>query len=184
MQIYSVHVLFGGVKISAMSKKTIQTGITGEFLAAAELTIRGYAAALTLKNSPNIDILVSDGFSVKAIQVKTVNGPKADWPCPLPKAVSKDLVYILVNLKPKDSDTPDFYIVPSAIVKKVVNKIDAEYAKKYFARHGKISEGKGVYHFKDEEGLYKNKWKNLGLKTIKPEKQTNKPKPAGKRKGE
>jgi Holliday junction resolvase-like predicted endonuclease len=54
------------------------SGIAGEYYVAAELSRRGYLAAITLRNSEGIDILVSniDGNKLFSIQVKTTQNKK------------------------------------------------------------------------------------------------------------
>jgi Holliday junction resolvase-like predicted endonuclease len=51
----------------------IQTGVSGEYFAAAELSRRGFLCSVTLKNTRGIDILVSNQQSSKlvGVQVKT-----------------------------------------------------------------------------------------------------------------
>jgi len=147
-----------------MSRKNNQTGNRGEFLVAAKLSEIGYSAALTLKNTPGIDILVSNGLYAKAIQVKTCNGPKPGWPCPILKKTSKDLVFIFVNLNTKKSNIPDFYIVPSSDVRKIVKAADDEYIREHPNNSGKKGVCKFIFKTEEKEKLFKNKWNNLGLK--------------------
>jgi Holliday junction resolvase-like predicted endonuclease len=49
------------------------TGVAGEYFVAAELSRRGWVATLTLKNTPNIDVIATtpDGSRTVKIQVKT-----------------------------------------------------------------------------------------------------------------
>jgi len=58
-----------------MSKKLESTlvGVAGEYLVAGELSLRGYIASITLRNSRGIDIIASnsDGSKSVSIQVKT-----------------------------------------------------------------------------------------------------------------
>lgn len=55
-------------------------GIAGEYYVAAELSRRGYLAAITLRNSDGVDILVSniDGDKLFSIQVKSTQN-KRKW---------------------------------------------------------------------------------------------------------
>jgi hypothetical protein len=143
-----------------MTKDRQLIGITGEFLAASKLTELGYTVGMTRKNTPGIDILVSDGEKAKIVQVKTTKGPNAAWVCPSPKTVSKDKVYIFINLNPKDSASPDFHIVPAADVRKGVEAV----AKQFVIDHPKADTSKeGVPKFMDPSGKYKDKWELLGL---------------------
>ena len=58
-----------------MDKKisSILTGVAGEYFVAAELSLRGYVASITLRNTKGIDIVVSneEGNKTVNIQVKT-----------------------------------------------------------------------------------------------------------------
>lgn len=48
-------------------------GVAGEYFVAAELSRRGWIAVLTLKNTPNIDLIATtlDGKRTVNVQVKT-----------------------------------------------------------------------------------------------------------------
>lgn len=93
------------------------TGSAGEYFVAGEIAKRGAIATLTIKNTPNIDILGSSTHSNKfaKIQVKTrsINN-KQGWI--LTKKVEKklgieNLFYVFVNLK-KENEANDYYIIP------------------------------------------------------------------------
>ena len=51
-------------------------GVAGEYLVAGELSLRGYIAAVSLRNSRGVDIVASrtDGFDPSTIQAKTSSG--------------------------------------------------------------------------------------------------------------
>jgi hypothetical protein len=57
---------------------TVFSGIAGEYFVAAELSRRGYIAAVTLRNTPDVDILASNGEKTINIQVKTRRTDKGD----------------------------------------------------------------------------------------------------------
>ncbi len=90
------------------------SGITGEYYVAAELSRRGYIAAITLRNTDNIDILTSSlsGEKVFSIQVKTTQN-KRKWP--LGKKVEKDKTpnkfYIFVSISEDITIFPKYFIV-------------------------------------------------------------------------
>lgn len=92
------------------------TGIAGEYYAAAELSIRGYMAAVTLRNNESIDILAYRQSDSKqfAIQVKTVQHGIPKWPLNKKAEIdfkdNKFYIFVLLN---SDLKRPDFYIVPS-----------------------------------------------------------------------
>jgi len=147
----------------AKANKSIM-GTTGEFYVAGQLSEFGLITCLTNKNAPGIDLLVSDGVSTKMIQVKTTTG-SADWIISKMKP-NPNLVYILVILNPsKDREKPVFHIVPSKKVHEQVEKAGQAYLKKREEQGNPVTVfGKGVDHFKDKEGKYRDKWKYLGFK--------------------
>ena len=56
-------------------------GVAGEYDVATGLTLRGYIAAITLRNSRGVEIVASlpDGSKSISIQVKTSNGNQRKW---------------------------------------------------------------------------------------------------------
>jgi hypothetical protein len=102
-----------------MSKlSTIQTGVSGEYFVAAELSRRGYVASLTLRNTRGIDILASNRDATKSvgIQVKTCHGTRADWMLnkKAEAALAENLFYVFVCLP--EAGLPLFYVVPRNVV--------------------------------------------------------------------
>ena len=58
------------------------TGVAGEYFIAAELSRRGWITTMTLKNTPNIDVIATtpDGLRTLNIQVKTRStGNRQGW---------------------------------------------------------------------------------------------------------
>ena len=126
-------------------------GQAGQFHVAYCLSVRGYHAAITLGNAPNVDILLSasDGSNLLSLQVKT-----STW-AHCPKRYGFELCqwdvgesavghsnanfwYAFVDLQEKTVDgytswNPRVYIVPSTWVASMVT---ANYSRKiYFLRH-------------------------------------------------
>ena len=56
-------------------------GVSGEYFVAAELSIRGYLASVTLRNSRGIDIIASNSNASRSvsIQVKTSKKGSPRW---------------------------------------------------------------------------------------------------------
>jgi len=78
-------------------------GVAGEYYVAAELSQRGLVAAITMRNTRGIDILVSssDGSRQVTIQCKTSREPRKDW---ILSEKSEDVVsdshfYVFVDLQ-------------------------------------------------------------------------------------
>jgi uncharacterized membrane protein len=90
------------------------SGIAGEYYVAAELSRRGYLAAITLRNSDGVDILASNsnGERTFSIQVKTTQN-KRKWI--LTKKVENDKTgnkfYVFVNIPNELNSLPEYYIV-------------------------------------------------------------------------
>lgn len=93
------------------------TGVSGEYFVAAELSRRGWIATITLKNTPNIDIVATtpDGSRNVNIQVKTRSiGNRQGWI--LNKGIeeiapSNNFFIAFVDLVSIDSK-PDYFIIP------------------------------------------------------------------------
>jgi hypothetical protein len=139
-------------------------GVSGEYFVAAELSQRGYVATLTLKNTPKIDILVTNLESGKYanIQVKTMASTnKTGWRLgKKDEEISKikNHYYVLVRLKELE-EKPDYYIVPQKEVAKFIQNDH----KGFLDRGGKdndIRVIKPVYEFCKK---YKDSWEILGL---------------------
>ena len=96
-----------------------QNGMQGVFLAAAELTYRGFVVSLTARNAFGADLLVADNQCQHAwsVQVKTNQDTSSNfW---LLNAHSENLksdshVYIFVALR--GNQRPKFLVVPSRVV--------------------------------------------------------------------
>lgn len=65
----------------AISLENTLVGVAGEYLVAGELSLRGYLASITLRNSRGIDIIASNADASKkvSIQVKTNSNGNPSW---------------------------------------------------------------------------------------------------------
>lgn len=97
------------------------SGITGEYYVAAELSRRGYLAAITLRNSDGVDMLVSNiqGDKLFSIQVKTTQN-KRKWV--LTKKVeteySEKKYFVFVSIPPDINIMPEFIVIQSEVLAK------------------------------------------------------------------
>jgi hypothetical protein len=142
----------------------IQTGITGEYLVAAELSRRGYVATLTLRNTRGIDILASNSDATRSvgIQVKTAQGAKPDWMMnkKAEADLAENLFYIFVCLTPEGSAT--FYVVPRKVVAEYVRESHAGWLETP-GRQGRPHKDTDMRRYKDPAHEYKDRWDLLGL---------------------
>lgn len=143
---------------------TIQVGIAGEYLVAAELSRRGYVASLTLRNTRGIDILASNKDATKSvgIQVKTSQRSTPDWV--MSKKAEQDLAenlfYVFVTLPP---GTPaSFHIVPRKVVGQYVRDSHREWLATP-GKQGQAHRDSDVRVFSDRANKYKDRWDLLGL---------------------
>ena len=102
-----------------MASKSQMTGMLGVYLAAAELTKRGFIVSPTSRSAAGADLLLTDSDCQKAfsIQVKSdqtksgffLVGKKCKT------AVSRSHVYVFVKLRSskKTGDSVRYYVVPS-----------------------------------------------------------------------
>lgn len=94
-------------------------GVAGEYFAAAEISRRGYLAAITLRNSDGVDILVSniEGDKLFSIQVKTTQNKKK-WI--LNKKVENEKYenkyFAFVNMPENLNMQPEYFIIKSNIL--------------------------------------------------------------------
>lgn len=149
-----------------MTKKlsTIQTGVSGEYFVAAELSRRGSVASLALRNTRGIDILASNRDATKSvgIQVKTCQGTRADWMMnkKAEADLAENLFYVFVCLPP--SDPPLFYVVPRSAVAEYVHNSHREWLATP-GREGHQHVDTDMRRFKDPAGQYRDRWELLGL---------------------
>jgi predicted neuraminidase len=86
------------------------TGAAGEYFVAAELSLRGWIATLTLKNTPGIDILAVRNRRSITLQVKTRSpNNKTGWRLSRRDEIPNADWVVLVDLTP---ETPDYWIIP------------------------------------------------------------------------
>lgn len=102
-------------------------GSASQFFVAGELCRRGYVAVVTMGNTPNTDILVSnsDGTNFVHVQVKTYIpgrktvsvGKKAE------RFYGERFVWILAGIPPVGSDRDfEYFVIPSSEVSKNVSQ--------------------------------------------------------------
>ena len=135
-------------------------GVAGEYFVAGELTIRGFLASITLRNSRGIDIIASnaDGSNSVSIQVKTNSDGKNKWILDKKSEeyYSDNHYYVFVALQGL-GQRPSFYIVPSKVVAEYTSTSHSEWLK------GRKSDGSkrkdsNIRNFRDLDGSYLEAW--------------------------
>jgi hypothetical protein len=140
-------------------------GVAGEYFVAAELSLRGHVASITLRNSRGMDILASsaDGARRVSIQVKTSKGGRAIWIVnkKAESFVANDHFYVFVALH-KAGERPSFHIVPSKVVANYTSTSHAKWLSGQ-KRDGSARKDSSMRVFRDHEGKYKEAWSTLRL---------------------
>lgn len=91
------------------------TGAAGEFHVAAELSRRGWLATVTIKNSPDTDVLAQDPETERLIAVQTKTASPGSWFRLKDKneapSARDGLWFVLVALR-GEAERPAFYVIP------------------------------------------------------------------------
>jgi hypothetical protein len=143
----------------------VLAGVSGEYLVAAELSMRGYIASITLRNTKGVDILCSnsDASKIVSIQVKTNSSSARNWM--LNKKAedyfADNLFYVFVNLN-NNQKHPDFFVVPSKVVAKYVTDGHANWLK-IPGKKGQKHNDNQIRKFNDSKEKYLDRWDLLNL---------------------
>lgn len=150
-----------------IKRSGILTGTAGVYFVASQLAAKGFHAAPTFGNAPNIDILVGlpDGAATLSLQVKTsMHATRArgkgeqrrwhhyEWDLGTKSAGLNQpgLFFAFVNLKGMDKEMPDVFIVPSEV-------IHDRFEKQIEAKQSRIRWHPGI----ETAEPYKNNWEIL-----------------------
>ena len=138
--------------------------VAGEYHVCAELSRRGFLAALTLKNAEGTDILASRPNSGRAIsiQVKTTQGGTPSWMLneKCERNMASEFFFVLVRLK-GESERPDFHVVPSEVVAKTISKGHRKWLTGT-KRDGSPRKDTSMRRFDDFGNQYIENWSALG----------------------
>ena len=144
---------------------SILVGVAGEYLVAAELSLRRNIATMTLRNSRGIDIIASnlDASKTVSIQVKTNKNGRPSWILNKKSETffSDNHFYVFVALCPLGSRR-DFHIVPSNKVAEYISRTHSEWLQGT-KKDGSVRKDSNMRKFNDDEGKYKGRWEFLGL---------------------
>lgn len=135
-------------------------GVAGEYLVAGELSLRGFIASISLRNTRGIDIMVSsaEGDHQVTVQVKTNSDGGTSW------ILGKKAegfhhpahFYVFVGLA-NLGERPRFHVVPSEVVAEFVTRTHREWlsgAKK----NGEPRKDTNMRKFDDHEDTYRDRW--------------------------
>jgi hypothetical protein len=159
--------------------------LAGEFAVASELNRRRVLASVTYGASKSADIFAMDENMSRLVRIEVKATDKNRWPVGHravdPNAISKDVVWLLVNFpKPLDGSrhseqargacAPRFYVLGSRELSELVSKRTAEYVERYQKRYGKKPDlDKGVPNITAKEiGDYEGRWETITKRLIPP----------------
>ena len=140
-------------------------GVAGEYFVAAELSVRGYLASVTLRNSRGIDIIASNSDASRSVSIQVKTSKKGTPRWILTKKADSffaDNHYYVFVVLHAVGQHPDFYVVPSKIVAESTSTSHREWleGKK---KDGSSRKDSSMRVFEDKEGKYKEAWSLLGL---------------------
>jgi hypothetical protein len=140
-------------------------GVAGEYLVAGELTLRGFIASISLRNSRGIDIIASSGDGARAvsIQVKTNSDGNPKWILNKKSETfyAENHYYIFVALQGIGS-RPKFYIVPSIVVAESIQTSHALWLRGT-KRDGSSRKDSSIRVFGDAGNKYLEAWDLIRL---------------------
>ena len=140
-------------------------GVAGEYLVAGELTLRGYLASITLRNSRGIDIISSNAYGTKSvtIQVKTNSSGTPKWILTKKSEefYSDNHFYVFVAIG-ELGERPTFHIVPSIIVANTIKEGHREWLNGR-KKNGTKRKDSTIRNFYDLDNTYLEQWDILNL---------------------
>jgi len=135
-------------------------GVAGEYFVAGELSVRGFTAAITLRNSRGIDIIAThpDGRGSVSIQVKTSSGKGAKWILGERDEVARGAGHVFVFVRLRGQGVrPAFHVVPSSEVANFIETSHREWLKGT-RRDGKPRKDSAMRQFCDPDNRYLETW--------------------------
>lgn len=157
---------------SSSSDNKIAQGNAAQLLVASELNRRGWSAAVTLGNTPHVDVLCSnqDATSFAFLQVKSFHiknkacavGVKAE------NTYGKNFFWVIVGLSDDVKQKDTFYIVPADDMSKNVRALHKKWLNtpgKKGRQHKdnsirKVHEGKSEFEY--DISRWKDRWDLIG----------------------
>ena len=135
-------------------------GVAGEYFVAGELTLRGYLASITLRNTRGIDVVVSnqDATHSASVQVKTNSSGQPKWILSkkAESLYSDNHYYVFVALQAV-GERPAYYVVPSQVVAEYVSTSHREWLQGT-KPDGTARKDSSIRAFRDERGEYLERW--------------------------
>ncbi|MDX8128195.1 hypothetical protein QLH52_12940 [Methylomonas sp. OY6] len=123
-----------------LHKHTI--GLAGEFLVAGELLRRGIMAAVTYGNAKKADVIGINGTTAVSLEVKSTAQSK--WVLGSELPADNSSIWILVHLPENEFESPEYFVITSAELRKLLLPQHEAYNAKYREKHGKDFSSKGV----------------------------------------
>lgn len=141
------------------------SGVSGQYLVAAELSRRGLIASPTLRNTRGVDVLAanSKGTKTVSIQVKTNQGSNQEWLLSksAEELVSPTLFYVFVNLN-GHGNPATFHVVESKTVAGFIRRSHTRWLSKS-KRDGTARVNTSMRKFDDWDKRYLDAWHRLGI---------------------
>lgn len=141
-----------------LRKQTL--GMAGEYFVAAQLNARGIPSSITYGNAKKADIVAYSGDKnfCEVIEVKTTAQKK--WVIGNVTPQKSEDLWCLVYIP--ESFEPEYFILTSRDLNEILTPYDLAYRERYFNKHGKKFEGKGVVSIKRSDIVqFQNSWNTI-----------------------
>jgi len=137
--------------------------LAGEFFVAAELQRRGIAAAVTYGNAKSADVVAFSLTGERAVVVEVKSTSTRQWVVggAVPAPSSKPWVFVHIPQSPEEP--PSFYVLTQAELHSILAPLDAEYDRKFLAKHGEPygTRAAVINLAQDHAASYKDAWKTI-----------------------
>ncbi len=137
----------------------ISVGNAGGYFVAGELERNGFSVAIPMSNTELFDILALNRKtkSIFAIQVKTTHLNKKEWTLSKKNETINNLNIFYVFVSMNGLSSPEYHIVPSAIVAEAITNGHKEWLNTP-GRKGYIHQDNPMRKFNDYNDLFLNRW--------------------------
>ena len=144
------------------NSNNISIGNAGEYFVAGELERHGFTVAVPMSNTKDFDILAinRENFKQFAIQVKTTRYRQKRWTLNKKNEtlVGDNIIYFFVSLN--EMDIPEYHIVPSKDVSKIITESHANWLNA-IGKDGQKHNDNNIRIFTDKDDKFMDRWDYL-----------------------
>ncbi|MDD3443644.1 hypothetical protein PTW32_00760 [Dechloromonas agitata] len=145
----------------ASQAEKYSVGMAGEHFVVAELLRRGVSASVTMGNAKRADVIAVNTDSTKVVIIEVKSSKNKEWLVGNTPPQPSSQPWIFVHI-PADGSPPRYFVLTAKELHDVLSPGDAEYRRKFHAKHGVEFTGKGLCKIKMVEAqAFENTWKTI-----------------------